>query len=96
MSEFSSSAVCIARFSTPAEAHVALTRLQSAGLNPAIHDEFAVQFDRLLSDAIGGLKIVVPAVEETETRAVVDSTSCRRTFDAPLRGGSDADRRTFP
>jgi hypothetical protein len=142
MPDSPSSAVCIARFSTPAEAHVVLTRLQSAGFHAAIQDEFTVQFNWPLSDAIGGVKIIVPAAEEADarailalppsepgvlvcphcgssdtrvrvlsvfgaicmvfklpipmTRAVVDCRSCRRTFDAPLRGGPDVDRRTLP
>lgn len=50
----------IAAFSTPAEAHVVLTRLQSAGIRAAIRDEFTVTFDWFMSNAIGGVKIEVP------------------------------------
>lgn len=63
--------VCVARYSTPAEAHVVLTRLQSAGLSATIQDEFTVQFNWLLSDAIGGVKIVVPSAEAAEARALL-------------------------
>jgi hypothetical protein len=52
----------IASFSTPAEAHVVLTRLESAGIDAAIRDEFTITFDWFCSNAIGGVKIEV--VEE--------------------------------
>lgn len=53
----------IAAFSTPTEAHLALTRLQSAGIAAAIRDEFTVTFDWFMSNAIGGVKIEVPDEE---------------------------------
>lgn len=49
----------LASFSTPAEAHVALTRLESAGIEAVIRDEFTVTFWWLWSNAIGGVKLDV-------------------------------------
>ena len=52
----------IATFSTPTEAHVVLSRLESSGIDAAIRDELTVTFDWFYSNAIGGVKIEV--VEE--------------------------------
>lgn len=46
----------VAAFSTPAEAHVALTRLESAGIHAVVRDEFTVTFERFYSNANGGRK----------------------------------------
>jgi len=52
----------VATFSTPAEAHVALTRLECAGLDVALRDEFVVTLSWMYSNAIGGVKL--EAVED--------------------------------
>jgi hypothetical protein len=49
----------VASFSTPTEAHVAMTRLMSAGVYAGIRDEFTITFDWFMSNAIGGVKIEV-------------------------------------
>ncbi len=49
----------VATFSTPTEAHVVLSRLESSGIDAAIRDEFTVIFDWFYSNAIGGVKIEV-------------------------------------
>ena len=49
----------VARFSTPAEAHVAWARLMSAGVEAEIRDEATILLHWLWSDAIGGVKIEV-------------------------------------
>lgn len=50
----------VARFSTPAEAHLLVARLSSAGIAASIRDEYTVTFNWLLSNAIGGVKVEVP------------------------------------
>lgn len=52
----------VASFSTPAEAHLALTRLTSAQIEAVIRDELTVTLNWLWSNAVGGVKIEV--VEE--------------------------------
>jgi hypothetical protein len=49
----------LAAYSTVTEAHVALCRLQSAGVEGVIRDEFMVTCDWLASNAVGGVKIEV-------------------------------------
>ncbi len=61
----------VATFSTPAEAHVALTRLEGSGLHAVIRDEFTVTFNWLLSNAIGGVKIDVPDEEAAAAREIL-------------------------
>ncbi len=52
----------VARYSMLSEAHIALTRLHSAGVDAVIRDEFTITCDWFMSNAIGGVKIEV--VEE--------------------------------
>jgi hypothetical protein len=40
-------------------AHIILTRLQDAGINCHLKDEFTVTIDPLLSPALGGIKVMV-------------------------------------
>lgn len=46
-------------------AHIVLARLQDAGINCHLKDEFTVTIDPLLSPALGGIKVMVaePQVE---------------------------------
>ena len=61
----------IAAFSTPTEAHVALTRLASAGIDAVIRDEFMITFDWLCSNAIGGVKIEVVEDDVADAREIL-------------------------
>lgn len=62
----------IASFSTPAEAHVAMSRLISAGIAAAIRDEHTIALDWLVSNAIGGVKIEVPEDEVAAAREILE------------------------
>lgn len=61
----------IAAYSTPAEAHVVLSRLTSAGIDAAIRDEFTIMFDWLYSNAIGGVKIEVADEDVAAARDIL-------------------------
>ncbi len=61
----------VSTFSTPAEAHVALSRLESAGIKAVVRDEFTVTFNWLYSDAIGGVKLEVPDDDEAAAREIL-------------------------
>jgi hypothetical protein len=61
----------VSTYSTPAEAHVALSRLESAGIDAVIRDEFTVTFDWFYSNAIGGVKIEVVEEDETAAREIL-------------------------
>lgn len=49
----------VAAFSTPTEAHLARSRLEGAGIPAEIRDQFTVEFNWLLSNAVGGVKVAV-------------------------------------
>ena len=61
----------VATYSTPAEAHVALSRLESAGIQAAVRDEFTVTFNWLYSDAVGGVKLEVPDDDAPDAREIL-------------------------
>lgn len=61
----------VASFSTPAEAHVAMTRLVSAGVYAGIRDEFTITFDWFMSNAIGGVKIEVADEDFSSAREIL-------------------------
>jgi ribosomal protein L37AE/L43A len=50
----------VAHYYLPSEAHVPLSRLQSAGIRATLRDESTLQMNWLWSNAIGGVKIDVP------------------------------------
>lgn len=63
----------VATYSTPAEAHVLISRLASAGIDAAIRDEYTVTFNWLISNAIGGVKVEVREEDYAIAREVVAS-----------------------
>ena len=60
--------VKVASFSQPFEAHLARTRLEAEGIACVVSDEYLVRVDWLLSNAIGGVKLMVPAGEAARAR----------------------------
>ena len=44
-------------------AHIVLARLQDAGINCHLKDEFTITIDPLLSPALGGIKLMVMAAQ---------------------------------
>ncbi|MGC4072780.1 MAG: DUF2007 domain-containing protein [Nibricoccus sp.] len=61
----------VAAYSTPSEAHIARSRLESAGINAVVRDEFTVTFNWLYSNAVGGVKIEVIDEEEAAAREIL-------------------------
>ena len=49
----------IATFSKPEEAHLFRTRLEAAGISAFVQDEYVVQLNWLLSNAIGGVRVQI-------------------------------------
>ncbi len=50
-------------YSTPGEAQSVVVRLQSAGIGAVLRDQHTVEFNWLISNAIGGVKVEVPDEE---------------------------------
>ena len=61
----------VSTYSTPAEAHVALSRLESAGIDAVTRDEFTVTFNWFYSNAIGGVKIEVIDEDAAAAREIL-------------------------
>jgi len=60
--------VIIRTFQNYFSAHIALTKLRDAGFNCFLKDEFTVTVDPILSNAVGGIKLVV--VKEQAQEAI--------------------------
>lgn len=52
-------------------AHILLTRLRSLGIECFLKDEFTVTVDPILSNAVGGIKLVVTKENEQEARQIL-------------------------
>ena len=60
--------VTVASFSQPIEAHLARTKLESEGIPCIVGDENLIRVDWLLSNAVGGVKLKVPAHAADQAR----------------------------
>ena len=58
--------VTIRTFQNYFSAHILLTRLRNAGIECFLKDEFTVTVDPILSNAVGGIKLVVIKEQEEE------------------------------
>ena len=63
--------IAIASFSQPVEAHLARTKLESEGIPCVVGNENLVRVDWLLSNAVGGVKVMVPCWEAEHARDVL-------------------------
>jgi Putative prokaryotic signal transducing protein len=60
--------IAVASFSQPVEAHLARTRLEAEGIPCVVGNEHLVRVDWLLSNAVGGVKLMVPRSELERAR----------------------------
>jgi hypothetical protein len=70
--------VTVAQCNLPAEAHAMRLHLQEAGIAVFLADEFTVTMDWLLSNAVGGVKVQVPASRADEAAELLAAFSPRR------------------
>jgi hypothetical protein len=63
--------VTVASYSTPLDAHMAKSRLDSAGIDSLIFDEHTIAMNWLYSNLIGGVKIKVPEEDLEDARSVL-------------------------
>lgn len=54
-------------------ANITLTKLQDAGIECYLKDEFTVTIDPILSNAIGGIKLVVKEADEMAAKKLLES-----------------------
>ncbi len=63
--------VTIRTFQNNFSAHLMLTKLRSAGIECFLKDEFTVTVDPILSNAIGGIKLIVRKEDEDEVNILL-------------------------
>ncbi|MFT3703474.1 MAG: DUF2007 domain-containing protein [Agriterribacter sp.] len=66
-------AVVIRTFDTYIDANIILGKLQSEGIPCFLRDEYTVTIDPILSNAIGGIKLVVPESEVERAKELLKS-----------------------
>lgn len=71
--------VTIRTFQNYFSAHILLTKLRASGVECYLKDEFTVTTDPFLSNALGGIKLVVKRKDEIEVLAIL------RQFDEEYR-----------
>jgi DNA-directed RNA polymerase subunit RPC12/RpoP len=64
--------VTIRTFDNYFSANIALTKLRDAGIECYLKDEYTVTIDPLLSNAIGGIKLIVNKKIESEARKMLN------------------------
>lgn len=65
----------IAVFQYSSEAHIIKSRLEAEGIEVFLYDQFTVDTDPLVSNAIGGIKLKVWAEDEGQARSILNSIS---------------------
>lgn len=63
--------VTVASFSQPFEAHLAKTQLEADGITCVVSDEYLIRVDWLLSNAVGGVKLMVPVWEAERAKDIL-------------------------
>lgn len=61
----------VATFSTPDEAHLAVSRLESAGIGAVIPDDLTLAQNYVFAQALGGVRVQVPEEDFEASRAVL-------------------------
>lgn len=64
--------VPVISFDNYIDANIMLGKLQSEGISCFLRDEYTVTIDPILSNAVGGIKLVVPENEVSKTRALLN------------------------
>jgi DNA-directed RNA polymerase subunit M/transcription elongation factor TFIIS len=64
--------VTIRTFQNYFTAHIFLTRMKSAGIECFLKDEFTVTVDPILSNAVGGIKLVVRKEDESTANILLE------------------------
>lgn len=71
-------------------AHIMLTKLRQAGIECFLNDEFTVTIDPILSNAVGGIKLVVKTEDAAEVEKIIESfeEAYRKNAVCPKCGGN--------
>jgi hypothetical protein len=80
--------VVVSAFTSVHEAHLARSVLQAAGIEATVADEHLVSMYWLYSNAIGGVKVLVPEAQAQHAKDLL--ASCIDALEAPIAGEVDA------
>lgn len=86
--------VVVRAFSQPYEAYIARSALRAAGIDATVADDNIVSVDWLYSNAVGGVKLLVPADEAGMAGVVLDTPPIQMAPSADTSGSGtvpDAD-----
>ena len=75
--------ITIARYSFPYKAHIAKAKLESEGIVAFIADEHTINAQWIYSDALGGVRLQVPA-KDTELALKVLEIDCSKQLEAEI------------
>jgi putative signal transducing protein len=67
--------VVVRSFSHPHEAHLACSALHAAGVEAAVADSHIVAADWLVSNAVGGVKVVVRQEDAAQAREILETAA---------------------
>src|SRR5512140_1473298 len=85
--------VTVGVYVSPHEAGLAKGELEAYGIPAFVADEFAIGANPLLSNALGGIKVQVPAGYLEEARKVLAAEALREIADAGDTGEPDNPRK---
>jgi len=83
------SLVVIGSYTTPCEANLVKSQLESAGIPAFVADEYTIGMNWMYSNALGGVKVQVPESLALEAQALLASGS-------DTRAAHDSDSATCP
>lgn len=65
--------ITVAAFSKPEEAHLLRLRLAAGGVQAFIQDENLIQIDWLMSNALGGVKVLIDEADAELAKQILSS-----------------------
>jgi DNA-directed RNA polymerase subunit RPC12/RpoP len=83
--------VQIRAFDNYIKANLVLQQLQNAGINAFLQDEYTVTIDPILTNAIGGIKLVVPQPESEKATEILNQIeeAYRQSVTCPVCGSHE-------
>jgi hypothetical protein len=65
--------ITIGRYSTPYEASLVRSKLESAGIEAFVEDDYTINANWMWSNALGGVKVLVPTSQADEARGILEA-----------------------
>lgn len=90
--------VLLRSFDNYVDAHIALGRLEEEGIRAWLKDENTVTIDPILTNAVGGIKLMVPAVQAERAAAILrtQENTFKQQHPCPKCGSRNMEKVTSP